>query len=88
MFTFANTMTMLTSRSTPFQIWYSDLLDTVVAHIQAGLDYVLPINQAQSRYGKLFNPNIFEQDVESICGHNKLRVYCLCKNQNIYVGPL
>ncbi|MEY2986217.1 MAG: hypothetical protein RJB24_446 [Candidatus Parcubacteria bacterium] len=81
-------MQKLTSGATHFQVWYNDLLETVLRKIQQGLDYVLPLDQAKSKYGKLFNPNIFEQDVESICGHNKLRVYCLCKNKNIYVGPL
>jgi hypothetical protein len=81
-------MAVLNSRSTSFQIWYNDLLNTVVAHIQAGLDYVLPINQAKSRYGNLFNLNIFEEDVESICCNNGLRVYCVSKNRNIYIGPL
>ena len=81
-------MAVLNSRSTPFQIWYNDLLYEIVAHIQAGLDYVLPVNQAQSRYGKLFNPNIFEQDVECICRNNNLRVFCVCKDSNIYISSL
>jgi hypothetical protein len=81
-------MPVLTSSSTDFEIWYDQLLDTIVKHIKAGLDYVLPINQAKSKYGDLFNPNLFEQDVNSICINNQLRAYCLCKNQNIYVGPL
>jgi hypothetical protein len=80
-------MSVLTSGSTDFEIWYDQLLDMILRRIQAGLDYVLPINQAQSRYGKLFNPNIFEQDVESICCNNNLRVCCVCRNKNIYIVP-
>jgi len=80
-------MAVLNSRSTSFQIWYEKLLDTVVRHMQKGINYVLPITQAQSRYGKLFNPNIFEQDVESICSNNNLRVCLMCRNKNIYIVP-
>jgi hypothetical protein len=81
-------MQKLKSSSTAFEIWYEELLYKIVKHIQAGLRYVLPIQQAKSKYGSLFNPNIFEADIESICAHNNLRIYCLCKNRNIYVGPL
>jgi hypothetical protein len=81
-------MQKLTSRSSSFDVWYDKLIATALNHIKSGLDYVLPVNQAQARYGRLFNPNIFIADVNSICTNNKLRVYCLCKNQNIYVGPL
>lgn len=81
-------MAVLNSRSTDFEIWYDKLLYTVVKHIQSGLNYVLPINQAKSNYRDLFNPNLFQSDVESICRNNNLRVCCMRRNKNIYIRPL
>ena len=81
-------MQKLTSSSTPFQIWYHDLLIKVLKHIKAGLDYAFPLNQAKSKYKGLFNPNLFEEDVNNMCKKNNLRFYYFCKKDTIYIGPL
>lgn len=81
-------MAVLTSRSTPFQIWYEDLLNIVVRHIQKDVNYVLQIQQAKAKYGDRFNPNLFQEDVECLCRNNKLRACCVCRGSNIYVVPL
>jgi len=83
-----NSMQKLTSGATHFQVWYNDLLETVLRKIQQGLDYVLPLDQAKSKYGKLFDPNIFASDIEYRCNAQKLRAFCYCRGNNIYISPL
>jgi hypothetical protein len=80
-------MSVLNSKSNPFQIWYEELLDRVVNTLKKGVCYVLPLDQVRSRFNKLFDLKIFRSDVEKICANNNLSATCRYEKTILYITP-
>lgn len=81
-------MQKLTSSSTHFDIWYKDLLESVISTLRKGLCYTLPLDQVRARFKKLFDINIFESDIDNICSNNNLRAICHCRSTRFYIVPI
>lgn len=80
-------MQKLTARSTQFDIWYTDLLESVISRLRKGLCYTLPLDQVKARFKKLFDINLFESDIDNRCNNNNLRVFYLRKSTIFYIAP-